>query len=241
MYKKNFNNNSVKVDIDFHEFKVGDKVLYCIKLDDILELLDLKKDKIVPIVKSIKKKQRNLVILKNNKYYLSQTGYQLLLNNLKGKNRKRRKSSLILGKYRNKNNKNKEIAYIPKDEGIRHDDTELNNIPYSVLYGQIYYSHKIIANLLDTNEKYIFELCEDLKNDTNHIIQKGNGNYIIKDIGFCKIMNELDLNYNDILLKLYAEKYFDYKKFKRIKFKNKRRKISKFSHSHSWHYESIII
>ena len=73
MYKKNFNNNSVKVDIDFHEFKVGDKVLYCIKLDDILELLDLKKDKIVPIVKSIKKKQRNLVILKNNKYYLSQT------------------------------------------------------------------------------------------------------------------------------------------------------------------------
>lgn len=233
MYKKNFNNNSVKVDIDFHEFKVRDKVLYCIKLDDILELLDLKKDKIVPIVKSIKKKQRNLVILKNNKYYLSQTGYELLLNNLKGKNRKRRKSSLILGKYRNKNNKNKEIAYIPKDEGIRHDDTELNNIPYSVLYGQIYYSHKIIANLLDTNEKYIFELCEDLKNDTNHIIQKGNGNYIIKDIGFCKIMNELDLNYNDILLKLYAEKYFDYKKFKRIKFKNKRRKISKFSHSHS--------
>lgn len=208
-------------------------MLYCIKLDDILELLDLKKDKIVPIVKSIKKKQRNLVILKNNKYYLSQTGYELLLNNLKGKNRKRRKSSLILGKYRNKNNKNKEIAYIPKDEGIRHDDTELNNIPYSVLYGQIYYSHKIIANLLDTNEKYILELCEDLKNDTNHIIQKRNGNYIIKDIGFCKIMNELDLDYKDMLLNLYIKKYFDYKKFKKIKFKNKRRKISKFSHSHS--------
>lgn len=233
MYKKNFNNNSIKVDVDFYEFKVGDKVLYCIKLDDILELLDLKKDKIVPIVKSIKKKQRNLVILKNNKYYLSQTGYELLLNNLKGKNRKRRKSSLILGKYRNKNNKNKEIAYIPKDEGIRHDDTELNNIPYSVLYGQIYYSHKIIANLLDTNEKYILELCEDLKNDTNHIIQKRNGNYIIKDIGFCKIMNELDLDYKDMLLNLYIKKYFDYKKFKKIKFKNKRRKISKFSHSHS--------
>lgn len=233
MYKKNFNNNSVKVDVNFHEFKVGDKVLYCIKLDDILELLNLKKDKIVPIVKSIKKKQRNLVILKNNKYYLSQTGYELLLNNLKGRNRKRRKSSLILGKYRNKNNKNKDIAYIPKDEGIRHDDTELENIPYSILYGQIYYSHKVIADLLDTNEKYIFELCEDLKNDTNHIIQKGNGNYIIKDIGFCKIMNELGLNYNDMLLKLYAEKYFNYRKFKRIKFKNKRRKISKFSHSHS--------
>lgn len=241
MYKKNFNNNSIKVDVDFYEFKVGDKVLYCIKLDDILELLDLKKDKIVPIVKSIKKKQRNLVILKNNKYYLSQTGYELLLNNLKGKNRKRRKSSLILGKYRNKNNKNKEIAYIPKDEGIRHDDTELNNIPYSVLYGQIYYSHKIIANLLDTNEKYILELCEDLKNDTNHIIQKRNGNYIIKDIGFCKIMNELDLDYKDMLLNLYIKKYFDYKKFKKIKFKNKRRKISKFSHSHSWQYESFII
>ena len=217
MYKKNFNNNSIKVDVDFYEFKVGDKVLYCIKLDDILELLDLKKDKIVPIVKSIKKKQRNLVILKNNKYYLSQTGYELLLNNLKGKNRKRRKSSLILGKYRNKNNKNKEIAYIPKDEGIRHDDTELNNIPYSVLYGQIYYSHKIIANLLDTNEKYILELCEDLKNDTNHIIQKRNGNYIIKDIGFCKIMNELDLDYKDMLLNLYIKKYFDYKKFKKNK------------------------
>lgn len=233
MYKKNFNNNSVKVDVNFHEFKVGDKVLYCIKLDDILELLNLKKDKIVPIVKSIKKKQRNLVILKNNKYYLSQTGYELLLNNLKGRNRKRRKSNLILGKYRNKNNKNKDIAYIPKDEGIRHDDTELENIPYSILYGQIYYSHKVIADLLDTNEKYIFELCENLKNDTNHIIQKGNGNYIIKDIGFCKIMNELGLNYNDMLLKLYAEKYFNYRKFKRIKFKNKRRKISKFSHSHS--------
>lgn len=192
--------------------------------------MNLKKDKIVPIVRSIKKKQRNLVILKNNKYYLSQTGYELLLNNLKGKNRKRRKSSLILGKYRNKNNKNKDIAYIPKDEGIKHDDTELNSISYSVLYGQIYYSHKVIADLLDTNEKYIFELCEDLKNDTNHIIQKENGNYIIKDIGFCKIMNELGLNYKDMLLKLYTEKYFDYKKFKRIKFKNKRRKISKFSY-----------
>lgn len=233
MNKKNFNNNSVKVDVNFHEFKVGGKILYCISLEDILEHLNLKKDKIVPIVRSIKKKQRNLVILKNNKYYLSQTGYELLLNNLKGKNRKRRKSSLILGKYRNKNNKNKDIAYIPKDEGIRHDDTELNNIPYSVLYGQIYYSHKVIADLLDTNEKYIFELCEDLKNDTNHIIQKENGNYIIKDIGFCKIMNELGLNYKDMLLKLYTEKYFDYKKFKRIKFKNKRRKISKFSYSHS--------
>ena len=219
MYKKNFNNNSIKIDVDFHEFKVGEKILYCISLEDILENLNLKKDKIVPIVKSIKKKQRNIIMYKNSKYYLSQTGYELLLNNLKGKNRKRRKSSLILGKYRNKNNKNKEIAYIPKDEGIRHDDTELNNIPYSVIYGQIYYSHKVIADLLDTNEKYILELCGDLKNDTNHIIQKGNSNYIIKDIGFCKIMNELDLNYNDMLLKLYTEKYFDYKKFKRIKFK----------------------
>ena len=178
---------------------------------------------------------------KNSKYYLSQTGYELLLNNLRGINRKHRKSNLILGKYRNKNNKNKDIAYIPKDEGIRHDDTELDNIPYSVLYGQIYYSHKVIADLLGTNEKYIFELCEDLKNDTNHIIQKENGNYIIKDIGFCKIMNELGLGYKDMLLKLYVEKYFDYKKFKKIKFKNKRRKISKFSHSHSWQYESFII
>lgn len=233
MNNKNFNNNSVKVDVNFHEFKVGEKILYCISLDNILNHLNLRKDKTVPIVKSIKKKQRNLVILKNNKYYLSQTGYELLLNNLRGVNRKHKKSNLILGKYRNKNNKNKDIAYIPKDEGISHDDAELYNIPYSILYGQIYYSHKVIADLLDTNEKYIFELCEDLKNDTNHIIQKENGNYIIKDIGFCKIMNELGLNYKDMLLKLYTEKYFDYKKFKRIKFKNKRRKISKFSHSHS--------
>ena len=93
MYKKNFNNNSVKVDVNFYEFKVGDKILYCIKLEDILEQLNLRKDKIVPIVKSIKKGEKNIVILKNNKYYLSQTGYELLLKNLKGRNRKRRKSN----------------------------------------------------------------------------------------------------------------------------------------------------
>lgn len=241
MNKKNFNNNRIKVNVDFYEFKVEDKILYCIKLEDILKHLSLKKDKIVPIVKSIKRKNRNIIMYKNSKYYLSQTGYELLLNNLRGINRKHKKSNLILGKYRNKNNKNKNIAYIPKDEGIRHDETELDNIPYSVLYGQIYYSHKVIANTLEINEKYILELCEDLENDTNHIIQKENGNYIIKDIGFCKIMNELDLDYKDMLLNLYIKKYFNYRKFKRIKFKNKRRKISKFSHSHSWHYESIII
>ncbi|WNM53044.1 hypothetical protein CoNPh10_CDS0153 [Staphylococcus phage S-CoN_Ph10] len=45
MYKKNFNNDSVKVDIDFHEFKVEDKILYCINLEDILKHLNLKKTK----------------------------------------------------------------------------------------------------------------------------------------------------------------------------------------------------
>lgn len=232
MYKKNFSNNSVKVDVNFYEFKVGDKILYCIKLEDILEQLNLRKDKIVPIVKSIKKGEKNIVILKNNKYYLSQTGYELLLKNLKGRNRKRRKSDLILGKYRNKNNKNKDMAYVPKDKGIKHDNTELNNIPYSVLYGQIYYSHKVIADILDTNEKYIFEICEDLKNDSNHIIQKENETYIIKDIGFCKIMNELNLDYTKLLLDLYSMRYWSYKKFKKVKFKNKKRKISSFSNSH---------
>ncbi|WRW34485.1 hypothetical protein CF9_0146 [Staphylococcus phage CF9] len=232
MYKKNFNNDSVKVDIDFHEFKVEDKILYCINLEDILKHLNLKKDKIVPIVKSIKRKQKNIIMYKDSKYYLSQTGYELLLKNLKGRNRKHRKSSLILGKYRNKNNKNKNIAYVPKDKGIKHDNTELNNIPYSVLYGQIYYSHKVIADILDTNEKYIFEICEDLKNDSNHIIQKENETYIIKDIGFCKIMNELNLDYTKLLLDLYSMRYWSYKKFKKVKFKNKKRKISSFSNSH---------
>ena len=232
MYKKNFNNDSVKVDIDFHEFKVEDKILYCINLEDILKHLNLKKDKIVPIVKSIKRKQKNIIMYKDSKYYLSQTGYELLLKNLKGRNRKHRKSSLILGKYRNKNNKNKNIAYVPKDKGIKHDNTELNNIPYSVLYGQIYYSHKVIADILDTNEKYIFEICEDLKNDSNHIIRKENETYIIKDIGFCKIMNELNLDYTKLLLDLYSMRYWSYKKFKKVKFKNKKRKISSFSNSH---------
>lgn len=232
MMKRNFNTNSVKVNVKFYEFKVGDKVLYCLKLDDIVKELLLKKNKIVPIVKSIKKKEKNVVILKNNKYYLSQTAYEQLLRSLKGRNRKRRKSSLILGKYRNKNNKNKDTAYIPKDKGIKHDNTELNNIPYSILCGQIYYSHKIIADILDTNEKYVFEICEHLKNDSNHIIQKENETYIIKDIGFCKIMNELNLDYTKLLLDLYSMRYWNHKKFKKVKFKNKRRKISSFSNSH---------
>ena len=232
MMKRNFNTNSVKVNVKFYEFKVGDKVLYCLKLDDIVKELLLKKDKIVPVVKSIKKKEKNVVILKNNKYYLSQTAYEQLLRSLKGRNRKRRKSSLILGKYRNKNNKNKDIAYIPKDKGIKHDNTELNNIPYSILCGQIYYSHKIIADILDTSEKYVFEICEHLKNDSNHIIQKENETYIIKDIGFCKIMNELNLDYTKLLLDLYSMRYWNHKKFKKVKFKNKRRKISSFSNSH---------
>ena len=192
MNKRNFENNSVRVDVKFHEFKLGDKVLYCIKLDDLIYHLDLKKDKILPLVKMIKKKQRNLVILKNNKYYLSQAGYELLLNSLKGRNRKRRKSSLILGKYRNKNNKNRHKAYIPVDNGIKHNESEMNNITYSILYGQVYYNYKVIAQVLDTDEKYIFELCEDLKDDSNHIIQKENETYIRKDIGFCKMMKELN-------------------------------------------------
>lgn len=232
MFKKNFNTNSVKVNFKFYEFKVGYKTLYCLKLDDIIKELLLKKDKIIPIVKSIKKKQKNTVMYKNSKYYLSQTAYEQLLKSLKGRNKKRRKSSLILEKYRNKNNKNKNIAYIPKDKGIKHDNTELNNIPYSILYGQIYYSHKIIADILDTNEKYVFEICEDLKNDSNHIIQKENETYIIKDIGFCKIMNELNLDYTKLLLDLYSMRYWNHKKFKKVKFKNKRRKISSFSNSH---------
>lgn len=232
MFKKNFNTNSVKVNFKFYEFKVGYKTLYCLKLDDIIKELLLKKDKIIPIVKSIKKKQKNTVMYKNSKYYLSQTAYEQLLKSLKGRNKKLRKSSLILEKYRNKNNKNKNIAYIPKDKGIKHDNTELNNIPYSILYGQIYYSHKIIADILDTNEKYVFEICEDLKNDSNHIIQKENETYIIKDIGFCKIMNELNLNYTKLLLDLYSMRYWNHKKFKKVKFKNKRRKISSFSNSH---------
>lgn len=230
MNKRNFENNSVKVDVNFHEFKVGDRVLYCIKLDDLLYHLDLKKDKIVPLVKMIKKKQKNNIMYKNSKYYLSQTGYELLLSSLKGRNRKRRKSSLILGKYRNKNNKNRHKAYISVDNGIKHNESELNNIPYSVLYGQIYYSYKIIAQVLDTNEKYIFELCEDLKDDTNHIIQKENGTYIIKDTGFCKIMDALDIDNKKLLIDLYMDKYWKYKKFKRIRhFGNKRTKISEFT------------
>lgn len=230
MNKRNFENNSVKVDVNFHEFKVGDRVLYCIKLDDLLYHLDLKKDKIVPLVKMIKKKQKNNIMYKNSKYYLSQTGYELLLSSLKGRNRKRRKSSLILGKYRNKNNKNRHKAYIPVDNGIKHNESEMNNIPYSVLYGQIYYSYKIIAQVLDTNEKYIFELCEDLKDDTNHIIQKENGTYIVKDTGFCKIMDALDIDHKKLFIDLYMNKYWEYKKFKRIRhFGNKRTKISGFT------------
>lgn len=108
----------------------------------------------------------------------------------------------------------------------------MDNIPYSVLYGQIYYSYKVIADILDTNEKYIFEICEDLKNDSNHIIQKENETYIIKDIGFCKIMNELNLDYTRLLLDLYSIRCWNHKKFKKVKFKNKRRKISSFSNSH---------
>jgi hypothetical protein len=36
-------------------------------------------------------------------------------------------------------------------------------------------------------------------------------------------------------------RYWSYKKFKKVKFKNKKRKISSFSNSHGWHFESFSL
>ena len=110
-----------KLQVRFTEFKVEGKTMYCLKDDIIIERLELKEEKAISNIKEIKKQQNDLVKFKNNNYYLSQTGFEVLVDKMR--KRKLDITEELLEKFRNKNNKNKHKAYVPEKKGIQHMTT----------------------------------------------------------------------------------------------------------------------
>src|SRR5699024_11726241 len=148
MNKKNFETNSQKVVVRFKEFKLGNiedgKIGYYIEGEEIRNYLNIKKGAFYKILKGIKKHNGQAYVIEyNNKYYVSQLGFELFLIRFRGN--KNTVSDLILGKYRNKNKKSKKEVFIPKEKGIK--GIETSNIIFRIKDEKVNIQSKSIDKL----------------------------------------------------------------------------------------------
>lgn len=195
MNKKKFETNSQKVVVRFKEFKLDNiedgKIGYYIEGEEIRNYLNIKKGAFYKILKEIKKNNGQAYVIEyNNKYYISQFGFELFLMKFKGN--KNIVSDLILGKYRNKNSK-KEILR-PKEKGIK--GIESSDVIFRMKNEQIYIHTKSIAKLNNISERNLTERCEreHFFNKKDYIpfsVSKRNvvTSYLISEEGYNKIVN----------------------------------------------------
>lgn len=197
MNKKNFETNSQKIVVRFKEFKLGNiedgKIGYYIEGEEIRNYLNIKKGTFYIILKGIKKHNgQGYVIEYDNKYYISQFGFELFLIRFRGN--KNIVSDLILGKYRNKNKNSRKEIFRPKEKGIK--GIESSNVIFRIKNEQVYVHTKSIAKLNNISERDLTERCEReyFFNKEDYIpfsVSKRNviTSYLISEEGYDKIVN----------------------------------------------------
>lgn len=197
MNKKSFETNSQKIVVRFKEFKLGNtedgKIGYYIEGEEIRNYLNIKKGAFYKILKGIKKHNgRAYVIECNNKYYISQFGFELFLIRFRGN--KNLMSDLILGKYRNKNKNSKKNIYRPKEKGL--ESIESSDIIFRIKDDKVYIHTSDIAKLNNIGKRDLTERCEReyFFNKEDYIpfsVSKRNviTSYLISEEGYDKIVN----------------------------------------------------
>lgn len=157
MNKTNFEIDSDKVKVRFKEFKLGDKIGYYIDSEDIRYYTNFSKAAIDKIIKQIKRENgQPYVIRYDNKYYISQFGLEILI--MRARKNKDNALQLILSKIRNKNYKNGDRIYRPKEKGIK--PIVSDEIIFRVRDNEVYISTKSISNKLNINHTELFNKCD---------------------------------------------------------------------------------
>lgn len=193
------------LEIKFKEFKLGDKIGYYMILEDINYYLDLKKNRLYKIVRSVRTQQgREYVIKYSNSYYLSQYGYEKLIE-LYNIRKNVFLKDLILDKYRSKNMKENNL-WTPKEKGLQ--PVISNNIIFRVIDKRIFISTNSIVKktgigLNDLNSKCKREYYFDKDNVRIGTSDKKKNitSYLLSEIAYKKIVG-LD---NKEILNLYSK------------------------------------
>ena len=211
MNKKNFETNSQKVTVSFKEFKLGNiedgKIGHYIEGEEIRNYLNIKKGAFYKILKGIKKHNGQAYVIEyNNKYYVSQFGFELFLIRFRGN--KNIASDLILGKYRNKNKKSKKEVFRPKEKGIK--GIESSNVIFRIKDEKVYIHTKSIAKLNNINERDLTEKCEreyffNKKDYKPFSISKRNiiTSYLISEEAYDKLVNIENKKIKEIYRKVF--------------------------------------
>ena len=206
MSKKNFQTNSVKVEVEFKEFKLRDKIGYYLKLEDINYYLNKKDMMIVKPFREIKKNYGSpYVIHFDNHLYISQFGFEKYLENYRG-NKKSVAAKLILGKFRDKNMKENNI-WRPKEKGLA--PIISNDIIFRVIDNKIFISTDSISKktgigLNELNNKCKREYYFDKDNIRIGTSDKKKNitSYLLSEIAYRKMVG-LD---NEEILDFYSKK-----------------------------------
>ena len=211
MNKKNFETNSQKVTVSFKEFKLGNiedgKIGHYIEGEEIRNYLNIKKGAFYKILKGIKKHNGQAYVIEyNNKYYISQFGFELFLIRFRGN--KNIASDLILGKYRNKNKNSKKEVFRPKEKGIK--GIESSNVIFRIKDEKVYIHTKSIAKLNNINERDLTEKCEreyffNKKDYKPFSISKRNiiTSYLISEEAYDKLVNIENKKIKEIYRKVF--------------------------------------
>lgn len=211
MNKKNFETNSQKVTVSFKEFKLGNiedgKIGHYIEGEEIRNYLNIKKGAFYKILKGIKKHNGQAYVIEyNNKYYVSQFGFELFLIRFRGN--KNIASDLILGKYRNKNKNSKKEVFRPKEKGIK--GIESSNVIFRIKDEKVYIHTKSIAKLNNINERDLTEKCEreyffNKKDYKPFSISKRNiiTSYLISEEAYDKLVNIENKKIKEIYRKVF--------------------------------------
>lgn len=211
MNKRNFETNSQKVTVSFKEFKLGNmedgKIGYYIEGEEIRNYLNIKKGAFYKILKGIKKHNGQAYVIEyNNKYYVSQFGFELFLIRFRGN--KNIASDLILGKYRNKNKNSKKEVFRPKEKGIK--GIESSNVIFRIKDEKVYIHTKSIAKLNNINERDLTEKCEreyffNKKDYKPFSISKRNiiTSYLISEEAYDKLVNIENKKIKEIYRKVF--------------------------------------
>ena len=211
MNKKNFETNSQKVTVSFKEFKLGNiedgKIGHYIEGEEIRNYLNIKKGAFYKILKGIKKHNGQAYVIEyNNKYYVSQFGFELFLIRFRGN--KNIASDLILGKYRNKNKNSKKEVFRPKEKGVK--GIESSNVIFRIKDEKVYIHTKSIAKLNNINERDLTEKCEreyffNKKDYKPFSISKRNiiTSYLISEEAYDKLVNIENKKIKEIYRKVF--------------------------------------
>lgn len=204
---RNSETNSQKVNIKLIEFKVEDKIDYYIVETDILKYLSIKKEILRVHLQNIKNGNGSTHVIKyKNKYYVSQFGFEYLAQNLlSGKQKNNIVINLIIGKFRNKRNKGKNV----NQSGLKPNTNINKNMITRVVNKEIYISSMSISRELKISHadlvKKIYRESYFNKNGIQADTKNKHGratSYIINKMVYDKIINiennKIEETYNKI-------------------------------------------